>query len=47
MIALGFMLLVGIGTTASISIKLGEKHHDEAERILANGFTLALAAVRS
>lgn len=44
MIALGFMLLVGIGTTASISIKLGEKHHDEAERILANGFTLALAA---
>ncbi|NLO36644.1 MAG: MATE family efflux transporter, partial [Clostridiaceae bacterium] len=44
LIALGFMLLVGIGTTASISIRLGEKRHDEAEQLLANGFTLALAA---
>lgn len=42
MIILGFMLLVGVGTTATISIRLGEKRHEEAEKVLANGFSLAL-----
>jgi putative MATE family efflux protein len=42
MVLLGVMLLVGIGTTASISIRLGEKKHAEAEKILANGFTLSV-----
>ena len=42
MITLGFMLLVGIGTTASISIRLGQKRHEDAEKLLGNGFTLSL-----
>ena len=43
-IVLGFMLLVGIGTTSSISIRLGEQRKADAERLLANGLTLSLLA---
>ena len=43
-IILGFMLLIGIGTTASISIRLGEKRHEDAEKLLGNGLTLSLVA---
>lgn len=39
-IILGFAMLVGIGTTAYISIKLGEHKRDEAERALGNGVVL-------
>lgn len=42
MIMLGFMLLIGIGTTASISLRLGQRRQEEAERLLANGLTLSL-----
>ena len=37
---MGFGMLVGIGAGSRISIKLGEGHQDEAERILGNAFTL-------
>jgi len=41
-IILGFMLLVGVGTTACLSIRLGEQRHEEAARLLGNGFTLSI-----
>ncbi len=41
-ILLGFMLMVGVGGAASISIKLGERKHAEAERVLANALTLCI-----
>ena len=41
-ILLGFMQLVGVGATASISIRLGQRRREDAERILANGLTLCL-----
>lgn len=40
-IILGFSMLVGIGTTSYISIKLGEYKREEAERALGNGFIVA------
>ncbi len=39
---LGFMQLVGVGATATISLKLGAKRHHEAEQVLANALTLCL-----
>jgi putative MATE family efflux protein len=39
---LAFSMLTGVGSTALISIKLGEKNKDEAEKILGNAFVLAL-----
>ena len=41
-IILAFALLIGIGSTAAISIKLGQKRKAEAEKILGNAFTLCL-----
>jgi len=41
-LVLGFMQLVGVGATATISLKLGAKRHDEAEQVLANALTLCI-----
>lgn len=41
-LVLGFMQLVGVGATASISLKLGAKRHAEAEQVLANALTLCI-----
>lgn len=40
-IAFSFMALVGIGSTALISIRLGEKNHKEAEHVLGNCASLS------
>lgn len=42
MIILAFCMLIGIGATALISIRLGEKNKDEAEHILGNALTLCI-----
>ncbi|UWG99082.1 MATE family efflux transporter [Dehalobacter sp. DCM] len=42
MIQMAFGLLVGVGTTTLVSIRLGEQKHDEAQSILGNGFALVL-----
>lgn len=39
---LGFMQLIGIGATATISLKLGARKHHEAERVLNNALTLSI-----
>jgi putative MATE family efflux protein len=41
-IILAFGMLVGIGTAALISIKLGQQKKEEAEHILGNAFTLII-----
>ncbi len=41
-VVMGFAQLVGMGSTALVSIKLGEKKKEEAERIIENGFLMAL-----
>lgn len=41
MIGMAFSMLVGIGSTALVSIRLGEKKVKEAELILGNGITLS------
>jgi len=41
-ILMAFGMLVGIGATAQISIKIGEKNKEEAEKILGNSFSLVL-----
>ncbi|MGL4988735.1 MAG: MATE family efflux transporter, partial [Cetobacterium sp.] len=41
-IALAFSMLVGIGATANISIKLGKQNRDGAEKILGNIITLSI-----
>ncbi|WNG27778.1 MATE family efflux transporter [Cystobacter fuscus] len=40
---MAFGLLVGYGSTALVSIRLGEKKMDEAERVLGNALSLLLA----
>lgn len=40
LIILGFAMLIGIGATSLISIRLGEKKKEEAEIILANGIVM-------
>lgn len=44
---MAFSMLIGIGSTALISIKLGQQKHDEAERIFGNAFasTIALSLI--
>jgi putative MATE family efflux protein len=42
LVLMAFGMLIGIGTTARVSIKLGEQKPDEAEQILGNAFTLQL-----
>lgn len=39
---MGFSALIGIGSNALFSIRLGEKKHDEALRVLGNGFILLI-----
>ncbi|MDU2198997.1 MAG: MATE family efflux transporter, partial [Peptostreptococcaceae bacterium] len=41
-IILAFGMLVGIGATTNISIKLGQGKREEAEHIVGNSITLAL-----
>jgi len=43
LIQIAFAVLVGVGTSARISISLGEGRKDKAERFMANGFALNLA----
>lgn len=39
---MGFSALIGIGSNALFSIRLGEKNHHEALRVLGNGFILLI-----
>ena len=41
-VIMGFAQFVGMGSTALVSIKLGEKKKEEAERIIENAFLMAL-----
>ena len=41
-IVLAFGMLIGIGTTTNISIKLGQGKKEEAERLIGNAITLAI-----
>jgi putative MATE family efflux protein len=41
-IIMAFSMLIGIGATAMVSIKLGEKKQAEAEAIAGNAFTLSI-----
>lgn len=41
-ILMAFSMLIGIGSGALISIKLGQNKKDEAEKILGNAFTLTI-----
>ncbi|ETA80813.1 MATE family efflux transporter [Youngiibacter fragilis] len=43
-ILMAFAMLFGIGSGANISIKLGQKKHDDAERILGTGLFMLVAA---
>ena len=40
LVIMAFGMLIGFGSAASISIRLGEKNKDEAEHILGNAFAL-------
>ena len=40
-VLMAFGMLIGIGATAMVSIKLGQQNHDEAEKILGNAFALS------
>ncbi len=40
LVQIAFSVLIGVGTTSLISISLGEKNRDKAERVLGNGFFL-------
>lgn len=42
LILMAFAMLIGLGGNALVSIKLGQKKEEEAERILGNSFTLLL-----
>jgi len=39
-ITMAFAMLIGIGSTSLLSLRLGEGKHEEAEKIIGNGFTL-------
>lgn len=41
-IIMAFGMLIGIGSAACISIRLGQNKHEESERILGNAFTLII-----
>lgn len=43
LILMAFSMLIGIGSTALISLKLGEQKHDEAEEILGTAFAASIA----
>ncbi|MCF0148685.1 MAG: MATE family efflux transporter [Clostridium sp.] len=41
-IVLGFCMLVGIGATTTISIKMGQGKKDDAEKVIGNAITLSI-----
>ncbi len=41
-ITMAFAMLIGIGSTSLLSLRLGEGKHDEAEKIIGNGLTLLI-----
>lgn len=41
-VLMAFGMLIGIGATATVSIKLGQQKHDDAEKILGNAFAAIL-----
>lgn len=41
-ILMGFGMLVGVGAAATVSLRIGEKKQQEAEKILGNAFTLSM-----
>ncbi|MGV2687275.1 MATE family efflux transporter, partial [Clostridium perfringens] len=41
-IILGFAMLIGIGATTSISIKLGQGKKEEASKVIGNAITLSV-----
>jgi putative MATE family efflux protein len=41
-IIMAFGMLIGIGAAATVSIKLGQKNKDDAEKILGNAFVLVI-----
>jgi putative efflux protein, MATE family len=41
-IIMGVGMLIGIGSSTIVSIKLGQKKHEEAEKIVGNAFLLAI-----
>ncbi|MEL7655256.1 MAG: MATE family efflux transporter [Bacillota bacterium] len=41
-ILMAFGMLIGIGSTALISLKLGQQEHDEAEKILGTAFAITI-----
>lgn len=43
LILMAFSMLIGIGSTALISLKLGEQRHNEAEEILGTAFAASIA----
>ncbi|MTI80376.1 MAG: MATE family efflux transporter [Firmicutes bacterium] len=42
LVTMAFAMLVGVGTTSLVSIRLGEKKAEEAELIMGNGFLLLI-----
>ncbi|HML36614.1 MAG TPA: MATE family efflux transporter [Bacillota bacterium] len=42
LIQMAFSMLIGVGSTALISLKLGQQKHDEAEEILGTAFITAI-----
>ncbi|HMM60310.1 MAG TPA: MATE family efflux transporter, partial [Candidatus Rifleibacterium sp.] len=44
MIVMAIGMLIGFGTNSQISIRLGEKRHDEAEKLLGQGFFLLVTS---
>lgn len=42
LVQMGFAMLIGLGATALISIRLGEEKKDDAERIMSNAFGMLI-----
>ncbi|MBM4090280.1 MAG: MATE family efflux transporter [Planctomycetes bacterium] len=43
LVLMAFSMLIGLGAAALVSIRLGERRHDEAERVLGNAVVLLFA----
>ena len=44
LVMLAFGMLIGFGATALVSLRLGEQHREEAERVLGNAAVLLVGA---
>ena len=44
LIQMAFGMLIGVGAGVNVSINMGRKDHDKAERVLGNGFILMILA---